>query len=558
MLLLSPLNLISSYPPTRVPKASCARHCRILANEKDNHKFNFLLQNDPYHAYYQQQLEQYRSKERGEEEPKSEDGDGNHAGQQQQQQAENEKQEPPSQTDAERKERERRDMQQRALRRDATGAARALEPPDEAVYSVDIPEDMAALDLDVIKLTAQFVARNGKQFLTELTSREHANPQFAFLKPTHSLFSLFTSLADAYSKVLMPPRGAIERVKRDAEDKEQLLERCLNRLEWEQAQEREQREEEAKAQRERDALARIDWHDFVVADKIEFGDDDDEQLPDPLPKRDVIAQVEGEATETAEAAASVSVAPGFADEEAPYEEQELDEEERQLVEQARNARRPDAAQNDMEEVGEVPSESGAIFGPAAPPAEEGEGELKVVKNYQPPGKDRKPQKAQQSSQKVVSPITGEIIDSDKMAEHMHVSLIDPKWKEQREAMLAKIRDVSYANDDEIANNIVGLARTRPDIFGSSDDDMSVAVSNEIQRNSTTAEPGSASQQTQEEQLQQHHHPRHDAGSQPQSSAAAPGKRSCPFVAPFSSDNFEVPHHSYALKAFVLAQAHRLL
>jgi splicing factor 3A subunit 1 len=317
--------LISSYPPARVPKASCARHCRILANEKDNHKFNFLLQNDPYHAYYQQQLEQYRSKERGEEEPKSEDGDGNHAGQQQQQQAESEKQEPPSQTDAERKERERRDMQQRALRRDATGAARALEPPDEAVYSVDIPEDMAALDLDVIKLTAQFVARNGKQFLTELTSREHANPQFAFLKPTHSLFSLFTSLADAYSKVLMPPRGAIERVKRDAEDKEQLLERCLNRLEWEQAQEREQREEEAKAQRERDALARIDWHDFVVADKIEFGDDDDEQLPDPLPKRDVIAQVEGEATETAEAAASVSVAPGFTDEEAPYEEQELDE-----------------------------------------------------------------------------------------------------------------------------------------------------------------------------------------------------------------------------------------
>jgi hypothetical protein len=31
--------------------------------------------------------------------------------------------------------------------------------------------------LDVIKLTAQFVARNGKSFLTGLTSREHMNPQ---------------------------------------------------------------------------------------------------------------------------------------------------------------------------------------------------------------------------------------------------------------------------------------------------------------------------------------------------------------------------------------------
>jgi splicing factor 3A subunit 1 len=44
-------------------------------------------------------------------------------------------------------------------------------------YTLVLPDGITALDLDVIKLTAQFVARNGKSFLTGLTSREHTNPQ---------------------------------------------------------------------------------------------------------------------------------------------------------------------------------------------------------------------------------------------------------------------------------------------------------------------------------------------------------------------------------------------
>jgi hypothetical protein len=71
----------------------------------------------------------------------------------------------------------------------------------------------------MIKLTAQFVARNGKNFLTGLSSREHTNPQFSFLKPTHSLFGFFTSLCDAYSRVLMPPKGTRDRLQKDATDR---------------------------------------------------------------------------------------------------------------------------------------------------------------------------------------------------------------------------------------------------------------------------------------------------------------------------------------------------
>lgn len=52
-----------------------------------------------------------------------------------------------------------------------------------------------------MKLTAQFVARNGRQFLTSLMNREARNYQFDFLRPQHSLFQYFTRLLEQYTKV---------------------------------------------------------------------------------------------------------------------------------------------------------------------------------------------------------------------------------------------------------------------------------------------------------------------------------------------------------------------
>lgn len=52
------------------------------------------------------------------------------------------------------------------------------------------------------------------------------------------MFPLFTALADAYSKVLMPPKTLAPRLQRDAEDRPGVLNRCLKRLEWDRSQER--------------------------------------------------------------------------------------------------------------------------------------------------------------------------------------------------------------------------------------------------------------------------------------------------------------------------------
>jgi hypothetical protein len=86
-------------------------------------------------------------------------------------------------------------------------------------HQVHVPEGLTALDLDVIKLTAQFVARNGAAFLTGLASREPANPQFHFLKPNSSLFGFFSKMADAYSAVLMPGKDLRGKLAADAGDR---------------------------------------------------------------------------------------------------------------------------------------------------------------------------------------------------------------------------------------------------------------------------------------------------------------------------------------------------
>lgn len=88
--------------------------------------------------------------------------------------------------------------------------------------------------------------------------------------------------------------------------------------------------------------------------------------------------------------------------------------------------------------------------------------MQVVKDYQRTdgGQEYDPAKY------AVSPITGELVLLSEMQEHMRINLIDPKWKDQREAMLAKIKETTKASDTEIMANLNRLAGTRPDVFGS--------------------------------------------------------------------------------------------
>lgn len=77
---------------------------------------------------------------------------------------------------------------------------------------VPLNEPHAPFHSDIIKLTALFVARNGRAFMTALTQREAKNIQFEFMQPRHSMFPLFTQLLEQYTRVLQPPADLKQRL----------------------------------------------------------------------------------------------------------------------------------------------------------------------------------------------------------------------------------------------------------------------------------------------------------------------------------------------------------
>ncbi len=132
------------------------------------------------------------------------------------------------------------------------------------------PPSISAFDLDVVKLTAMFVARNGRQFLTNLMQKEQRNYQFDFLRPQHSLFQYFTKLLEQYTKVLIPPKELVGKLKRESEDEKLVLDQIDYRVRWVKAQEAKKRREEEAAERERVSYAQVDWHNFVVVETVDY------------------------------------------------------------------------------------------------------------------------------------------------------------------------------------------------------------------------------------------------------------------------------------------------
>mmetsp|Transcript_7150 Transcript_7150/g.10551 ORF Transcript_7150/g.10551 Transcript_7150/m.10551 type:complete len:515 (+) Transcript_7150:824-2368(+) len=227
------------YPPEDIQKlidktaefvasnGSAVEH-KIWESQGDNPKFSFLKPDDPYRAYYESKVFEFAEKLENEEEEELEEET----------------------------------------------------PPESSSYQnpfyIKHPI-IASVDMDIIKLTAQFVARNGKNFLMGLSEKESKNPQFDFLKPNHPLFSYFTNLVEAYSKCLLPKLEDVKFLQQNVTEREKVLQRCLDRFQQQRTSVKNEKTKEEIEEEERQQTAMIDWHDFVVVETIDFYEN--EELP---------------------------------------------------------------------------------------------------------------------------------------------------------------------------------------------------------------------------------------------------------------------------------------
>lgn len=411
---------------------------RICQKEINNSKFNFLKPGDPYNAYYQHKVKEFRegktAPEVGPVQPVK-----------------------PKQQDV-----------QKILEKTFI----PKEPPAEFEFIAD-PPSISAFDLDVVKLTAQFVARNGRQFLTNLMNREQRNFQFDFLRPQHSLFNYFTKLLEQYTKVLIPPKDLMNKLKKEAIDPKSVLEQVEYRVQWTKLIEAQKRREEEEAERERIAYAQIDWHDFVIVETVDYQPFEQGQFPPPTTPEEVGTRVLAQ-ERFEELGDDVEM------------EVESDQELSEAEDDKRDTNVDNTQVQDMEEDSsdddERPSKSKAPSpppqptvgsAPQPPPLPPNPEQVLIRKDYDP--KASKHHRAPTSDEYLISPITGERIPVNKVQEHMRIGLLDPRWVEQRDrAIQEKMQQEEvYAAGSAIESSLKQLAERRTDIFGVGDEETAI-------------------------------------------------------------------------------------
>ncbi|XP_075685721.1 splicing factor 3A subunit 1 isoform X1 [Rhinoderma darwinii] len=407
---------------------------RIRQNEINNPKFNFLNPNDPYHAYYRHKVNEFK-------EGKAQEPSAAIPKVMQQQQS----------------------VQQLPQKVHAQVVQETIipkEPPPEYEFVAD-PPSISAFDLDVVKLTAQFVARNGRQFLTQLMQKEQRNYQFDFLRPQHSLFNYFTKLVEQYTKILIPPKGLLTKLKKEAENPTEVLDQVRYRVEWAKFQERERKKEEEEKERERVAYAQIDWHDFVVVEIVDFQPNEQGNFPPPTTPEELGARILiQERYEKFGESEEVEMEVESDDEE---EVKNGKTEESSQMDQDTQVQDMDEGSDDEDYAQKAPLPPESPMPPPLPPTPD---QVIVRKDYDP--KASKPQPpAPASDEYLVSPITGEKIPASKMQEHMRIGLLDPRWLEQRDRSIREKQgdDEVYAPGLDIESSLKQLAERRTDIFG---------------------------------------------------------------------------------------------
>ncbi|KAL1741894.1 Pre-mRNA splicing factor PRP21 like protein-domain-containing protein [Schizophyllum fasciatum] len=408
---------------------------KIREGQRNDPKFSFLNPADPYHAYYRHKLTKVAQGE-VEEAPKT--GTAT-----------------PQAKDV-----------------PVEVVDRGLEPPAPD-FIMDMP-NISAIDLDIMKLTALFTARRGRNFIQALSAREARNFQFEFLRPTHSLFGYFNRLVDQYTKVLHPNKDMLEQLQLDAEPgaRWRKLEIAKRHAKWEKNKREREKKRQDDQEAERIAFAEIDWHDYAIVQTIEFtAADATSELPPPMSVQEVenmtLAQKryaamilentaeDVEAHRARQAAADAEAAAAAAQATAQnVAQQQMDT----VMQPAGPAETPeDRARREQQERAREIEHAQAM--------QAGSGPMKIRTDYVP--------KLGSKSKQTMTTCTvcGQQIPVDELQEHMRIELLDPKWKEQRDMNEARrARASELLSGANVVSSLKDLARTRVDIFGAEADE----------------------------------------------------------------------------------------
>ncbi|QPG93585.1 hypothetical protein C2857_001038 [Epichloe festucae Fl1] len=427
---------------------------RIRDKEAQNPKFSFLNPSDAYFAFYEWRLNEVKSGR----------GTAIAAGRVGEAPAEPEKPKGPP------------------------------KPPDFE-FSARMPR-INQKDLEVIRLTALFVAQNGRQFMTQLAQRETGNPQFQFLIPNHTFHNFFQHIVDQYTALIraggMDGEGGklqqerTAELERNVEDKYRILVRAKQRAEYAKFQELERQKKEQDEEKNKEEFARIDWGDFVVVETITFSEADETANLPPPTNLSELQYASLEDRNRASISANLRIEEAFPDEDLSNNglaaAQQLPQslpahpgygaQQPSQAAYAQPGQMPTAqaysngyqAQRPAHEVEEARGiqereEAQAHMQQAQPDTRGGAPPMKIRENYVPRAAQRTGNKPGSST--ALCPNCKQQIPINELEAHMRIELLDPRWKEQKAA--AESRYSATITGSEIAQNLKRLASQRHDV-----------------------------------------------------------------------------------------------
>ena len=427
---------------------------QVESTMKEDPSFSFINKNDPYYPYYQMKISkeketlkknleeivskknnEFLNKKRKEEKPEIE--------------------------------KEAKELLKEAMQ-DKINLLKTEKNPDinsdnkkissipQSIFSV-IPPNISGTELDIIKITAQFVAKNGQKFLSDLIRREKDNPQFDFMKPQHTLFGFFTFLVGCYAKILNNKNEILTKIEKYATNGDEIL-KAGNRIYlYEKKMSKIPRgkkfsQEDLLDEEEKEKMKQIDWYDFVLVETIDFSDDEEQKS-----ENDENVNINNNIIIGKENIYNNNYNNN------EYENNDINNNYNNLINNEEdttintNNNNINNKSNDINNLNNNTQEVVYING------------KKVIKNYVREKKRPILDKGVDDINEVKCPLCKLSIKPDKIEEHLKIELLDPKWKSIQEVINKNQEQTNLAGTGDVLLYLDQFSKSRPDLFGEVDD-----------------------------------------------------------------------------------------
>merc|ERR1719397_2191883 len=331
----------------------------------------------------------------------------------------------------------------------------------EPKYYVPLPSHMTQLDVDLIKMTAQFVARNGRTFLNALSSQAQSSgslsQRYLFLNPIDPRFPYFQKLVTAYNECIVVQNDTMNQLRADL-DLDHLYYEAIGAAEMTVIEEKNRKMQDENLKTVTMEMKLIDWQDFQVVETITF---DEENEYYPTPGKDI-----KEINEILDMESRKEINVVLADDVESDMEVDMalggdssEEEDEEIVEAP--------AQTQVQNISE-PSPVEKEPKPQAPkpkPSDDTIMTVDVSRTIQLESEENRKlrvmlekdlfggNKSEALGKYTKCPVTGVMVETKNLSEHIRISLLDPKWKQQKDALLGRMQVSSLAEDRDIVSNL---------------------------------------------------------------------------------------------------------